>query len=263
MEIPWIGSKSFSVVLLTFVNLINYMDRFTVVGILDDVKSYYNLTDTEQGLLQTVFIVSYMLMAPVFGYLGDRYTRKIIMAGGIAFWSLTTYLGSIIPPSAPGLFFLMRGLVGTGEASYSTIAPTIISDLYIGPTRTKMLAVFFFAIPVGSGLGYIAGSQLAHAFSDWRYALRLTPLLGIISAVVMLFSMKEPPRGEADGAKQKVDGNFKEDLIYISKIKTYLWTTVGFTCVCFTTGSLAWWGPPYIIKVTNASNMSKSGSEKQ
>lgn len=50
-------------------------------------------------------------------------------------------------------FLTFRALVGIGEASYSTLAPTIISDLFISNIRSKMLALFYFAIPVGSGLG--------------------------------------------------------------------------------------------------------------
>ena len=54
-----------------------------------------------------------------------------------------------------GWFLTFRALVGIGEASYSTIAPTILSDLFVNNMRSKMLAVFYFAIPVGSGLGYV------------------------------------------------------------------------------------------------------------
>ena len=52
---------------------------------------------------------------------------------------------------------MLRGLVGVGEASYSTVAPTIIADLFSNQLRTNMLTIFYFAIPVGSGLGYIVG----------------------------------------------------------------------------------------------------------
>ncbi|GBM97872.1 Protein spinster, partial [Araneus ventricosus] len=86
-----------TVSILCFINLINYVDRFTIAGILNHVQKYYSLDYTEGGLLQTSFIVSYMIMAPVFGYLGDRYSRKLIMAFGVTFWSLTTLLGSFIP----------------------------------------------------------------------------------------------------------------------------------------------------------------------
>ncbi|CAG9561959.1 unnamed protein product, partial [Danaus chrysippus] len=133
--------------ILCYVNLINYMDRFTLAGVLGDVKNEFNIGDDYAGFLQTVFVVAYMVFAPIFGYLGDRYSRRKIMAFGVALWSLTTFVGSYIPDFA--WFAVFRGLVGIGEASYSTIAPTIISDLFVGNVRSKMLAFFYFAIPVG------------------------------------------------------------------------------------------------------------------
>lgn len=92
-----------------------------------------------------------MVCAPIFGYLGDRYSRRWIMILGVALWSGTTLLGSFMQQF--GWFLAFRALVGIGEASYSTIAPTIISDLFVNDMRSKMLAMFYFAIPVGSGLG--------------------------------------------------------------------------------------------------------------
>lgn len=92
-----------------------------------------------------------MIFAPIFGYLGDRFSRKAIMAFGITLWGLTTLLGSYM--NSFGWFLAFRAFVGIGEASYSTIAPTILSDLFVHDLRSKMLAVFYFAIPVGSGLG--------------------------------------------------------------------------------------------------------------
>ena len=68
---------------------------------------------------------------------------------------------------------MIRGLVGVGEASYSTIAPTIISDLFAGKMRSRMLGFFYFAIPVGSGLGFIIGSAVAKAAGGWWWALRV------------------------------------------------------------------------------------------
>lgn len=92
-----------------------------------------------------------MVFAPIFGYYGDRYSRKFIMGFGIALWSTTTLVGSFMPNYYS--FITFRAMVGIGEASYSTIAPTIISDLFVKSLRSKFLAVFYFAIPVGSGLG--------------------------------------------------------------------------------------------------------------
>ena len=78
---------------LVYVNLINYMDRSTVAGMLEHIKQDkdFNIThDKYLGLLQTAFVVCYMIFAPVFGYFGDRYNRKLLLTVGISFWSLST-----------------------------------------------------------------------------------------------------------------------------------------------------------------------------
>lgn len=120
-------------------------------GVLPEIQEKLNIDDSKGGLLQTTFVISYMIWAPVFGYLGDRYSRRWNMISGVALWSATTLIGSFMPNFAT--FAVFRAMVGIGEASYSTIAPTIISDLFINDIRSKMLALFYFAIPVGSGLG--------------------------------------------------------------------------------------------------------------
>ena len=90
-------------------------------------------------------------------------------------------------------------MVGIGEASYSTIAPTIISDMFVKNMRSKMLALFYFAIPVGSGLGYIVGAEVSAAFGSWQWGLRATPVMGIVAVVCILVFMIDPPRGESEG----------------------------------------------------------------
>lgn len=120
-------------------------------GVLPEIEKEFVIDDAQSGLLQTTFVVSYMICAPVFGYLGDRHSRRWIMILGVALWSGTTLIGSYMPGYYS--FITFRAMVGIGEASYSTIAPTIISDLFINDIRSKMLALFYFAIPVGSGLG--------------------------------------------------------------------------------------------------------------
>ncbi|XP_061383629.1 protein spinster isoform X3 [Danaus plexippus] len=229
--------------ILCYVNLINYMDRFTLAGVLGDVKDEFNIGDDYAGFLQTVFVIAYMVFAPIFGYLGDRYSRRRIMAFGVALWSLTTFVGSYIPDFA--WFAVFRGLVGIGEASYSTIAPTIISDLFVGNVRSKMLALFYFAIPVGSGFGYIVGSAAGAAMGNWRYGLRVTPFLGALAVVLMLWVMENPERGQAEESRMKPT-SYQEDLKSLIRNPSFMLSTLAFTCVAFVTGALAWWGPDFI-----------------
>ncbi|KAI2804206.1 Protein spinster 3 [Blomia tropicalis] len=255
-----IGSY-FTVGILCIINLLNYMDRYTIAGVLNDIQKFFDMDKSTSGLLQTAFIVSYMIFAPVFGFLGDRYSRKILIVLGIIFWSGVTLLSSFVQQHHTYLFFICRSLVGIGEASYSTVAPTIIADLFSGKKRSTMIALFYFAIPVGSGLGYIVGSQMATIFKHWQWALRFTPVFGFICAISFIF-VNEPKRGGNEGVERHNDDitvqdnhsfsigqtiqSLKNDVYYIVSVPTYLFTTLGFTCVCFSIGALSWWTPYYM-----------------
>lgn len=258
-------AEYFPVIILVVINLINYMDRFTIAGLLDDIQKYFSINDKAAGLLQTAFICSYMIFSPLFGYLGDRYSRKIIIIVGVSFWSATTLLSSFIRGEHTYLFFLCRALVGIGEASYSTVAPTIIADLFVHGKRSTMLALFYFAIPVGGGLGYIAGIAMRNLFGEWQYALRLTPIFGVLSVLAFTF-VKEPVRGQVENYSvtstesesfnnpSVVVKNLKEDMRYLFSNPTYIFTSLGFTWVCFSIGALSWWAPKFMQYAINDEN---------
>ncbi|XP_048848327.1 protein spinster homolog 1 [Brienomyrus brachyistius] len=240
----------FMVAVLCYVNLLNYMDRFTVAGVLPDIKNFFGIDDGKSGLLQTVFICSYMFLAPIFGYLGDRYNRKYIMCGGISFWALVTLASSYTPKGYFWALLLTRGLVGVGEASYSTIAPTIIADLFVNEKRTKMLSIFYFAIPVGSGLGYIVASGVDSVAQDWHWALRVTPALGFLAVLLLLLVVKEPRRGAVEARPEHGlhRTSWVADIQALSKNPSFILSTLGFTAVAFVTGSLALWAPSFLFR---------------
>lgn len=239
-----------TVIVLCFINLLNYMDRFTVAGVLPDIEQYFGISDGKSGLLQTVFICSYMFLAPLFGYLGDRYNRKVIMSVGICFWSVVTLASSYTPKEYFWALLLTRGLVGVGEASYSTIAPTIIADLYVKEKRTRMLSIFYFAIPVGSGLGYIVGSKVDDVAKDWHWALRVTPALGLVAVLLLVFIVKEPKRGaiEAQPEHSLHRTSWLADMHALCRNRSFVLSTFGFTAVAFVTGSLALWAPAFLFR---------------
>ncbi|CAL7947517.1 unnamed protein product [Xylocopa violacea] len=185
-----------------------------------------------------------MMFAPLFGYLGDRYNRKIIMSSGVFLWCLTTFVGSYM--KSFGWFLSFRALVGIGEASYSTIAPTIISDLFVKDVRSKMLALFYFAIPVGSGLGYIIGGETARATGAWQWGLRITPMLGVLAIILLLTVVRDPIRGEREGGVHLTNTAWSSDIKALLKNRSFMLSTAGFTCVAFVTGALAWWAPTFL-----------------
>jgi len=235
-----------TVFVLTFINLLNYMDRFTVAGVLTEIQDYFDISNSMAGLLQTSFICSYMILSPLFGYMGDRYNRKFIMAVGIMFWSGVTLAGSFMRPDQFYLFLFLRGMVGIGEASYSTIAPTIIADLFVGNQRTMALAIFYFAIPVGSGMGYIVGSNVAKAMGSWQWSLRVTPVLGIVCTLLIIFVTREPARGASEGGSHLTKTSWGDDIRYLCKNKSFMFSTFGFTCVAFVAGALSLWAPKFV-----------------
>uniref|UniRef100_A0A8B9F9A9 Sphingolipid transporter 3 (putative) n=1 Tax=Amazona collaria TaxID=241587 RepID=A0A8B9F9A9_9PSIT len=163
-----------------------------------------------------VFILCYMLAAPVFGYLGDRYNRKIILGAGIFFWSGVTLSSSFISELYYWIFFLSRGLVGIGTASYSTIAPTIIADLFEEGKRTTMLSVFYIFIPVGSGLGYVLAAGMAGLTGDWHWAFRVSYSLSPMGLSHSLWS--------------------------------FVWSSLGLTAMAFVTGALGMWVPLFLYR---------------
>ncbi|XP_077403094.1 sphingosine-1-phosphate transporter SPNS2 isoform X1 [Vanacampus margaritifer] len=237
-------------VILSFGNVLNYMDRCTVVGVALDIQKEYGVSDSVVALLQSVFICSFMVAAPIFGYLGDRFNRKAILSCGIFFWSTVTLLSSFISNKDYWLFVLSRGLVGIGESSYSSISPTIIGDLFTNNKRTMMLSFFYLAIPLGSGLGYILGTGAKLAGGDWHWALRVSPVLGMTAAALILLFVPEPKRGSADqmGGRIKTRTSWLCDMKALAKNRSYVFSSLASAAVSFATGAFGMWIPIYLVR---------------
>jgi MFS transporter, Spinster family, sphingosine-1-phosphate transporter len=232
------------VVVLTTINFLNYIDQRLLSAVLEEIKRDFTLSDTQGGLLGSAFVIAYTVAAPI-GYLGDRLSRKNLIAGGVLLWSLATIGGSMARDYHELL--ISRALLGIGEACYATIAPSIIADLYSKDQRGRRLAWFYLATPVGSALGYLLGGQIGEAFG-WRAVFLCGGLPGIVFAL-LAFLMIEPPRGQHD------DGPKLADLPLIATVKRLLHTpawrinTIGLAMLTFTLGGLALWMPSYLQRV--------------
>nr|XP_023420780.1 protein spinster homolog 3 isoform X2 [Cavia porcellus] len=199
-----------------------------------------------------VFIGCLLLSAPVFGYLGDRHSRKATLSFGILLWSGAGLSSSFISPQYPWLFFLSRGAVGTGTASYSTIAPTVLADLFVKGQRTVVLAIFYIFIPVGSGLGYVLGSAVTKLTGSWRWALRMMPCLEAVALILLILLVPDPPRGAAEKqgevAVQALRSSWCEDVRYLGRNWSFVWSTLGVTAMAFVTGALGFWAPKFLFE---------------
>jgi len=238
--------KWISLAILFFTNLMNYMDRYTVSAVLTQFSDEMCPDDpggcstSKEGLIQTAFVVVYMAAAPIFGYLGDRYSRKYLMAFGVVIWAALSLTASFMPSYWP--FLVVRALIAIGESAFTTIAPTVLGDLFTDKTRSVVYGIFYTAIPIGSGLGFAVGN----APSEWRMGLRITPGLTFLSAILIFVFLYDPPRGESEGKTITEKSSYVEDLKYIGGVKSFVLNAAGFTCVTFTTGALAWYAPSYI-----------------
>ncbi len=234
-----------SVALLLLINLFCYLDRYLITAVLPHIKEEFLPGDPHQnakaGLLGTAFLVSYMLTAPVFGWLADRTSRWKLIAVSVALWTLACgYSG--LAGSFLGLLFA-RVFLGIGEAGYGPAAPTIISDLFPVERRGQMMAWFYVAIPVGSALGYIWGGWAA-AHMSWHWAFYLAVPPGLLLALWAFF-MREPRENAAVAAVQQKKAGW-EDYKRLFRIPSFLYNMGAQTALTFSIGGLSFWVPTYL-----------------
>ncbi|VDM37317.1 unnamed protein product [Toxocara canis] len=241
-----------SIFVMFLINLLNYTDRFTLAGVLTEVQKHFAVDDAKIGLLQTVFIIFYMSSALICGFLGDRYNRKWLMTIGVASWISSVFASSFIPGHLFYVFLAFRGVLGIGEACYFTVVPSLIADMFVASVRARALMFFYFAAPLGSGFGYMFGSLMNSLLNSWVWGLRFTPILGVICLILIVSTIREPQRGEAEAATgaTTVDliekSSYCSDIISLLKIPTYVSASVAYTAVVFVMVSLSWWGPTSI-----------------
>ena len=226
--------------LLTSINLVNYLDRYVVAAVLDPLGRELHLSNAQLGRLTFVFILVYMLSAPLFGVLADRLHRPRLVAAGVALWSLAT-LGAALVHSYPALL-LTRSLVGVGEAAYASLGPAMLADCFPVQDRARKFTWFYLAIPVGSALGYGLGGVVAGALG-WRAAFLIAGLPGLLVAAWMAIQA-DPVRGAFDEAGQGAGRiPLSQGLAAIFRNRIWLACTGSYVAYTFAMGALSTWGP--------------------
>ena len=245
-EHPYLG-----LTFLTGLNLFNYLDRNVLPAVLTTLQKDLHLDDAQVGRANTMFMVGYFFTSPFFGYLGDRFPRKWLIAFGILFWSI----GTTMTGFAVGLAALLayRVLVGLGEASYATLAPAWLSDLFPPARRNNALTIFYVAIPVGSALGYLTGAASLHFSGNWRAGFLWAGVPGLLLAVALLF-LREPARGEADASKTgepppPCAKPSPGDVAKLFRIGDFNLVLLGYTAYTFVLGGFQFWAPTFLFRV--------------
>jgi len=229
-----------ALIVLTALNLLNYVDRNVLFAVQPLVQDEFHVTNTQIGILTTAFLGFYTLAAPFVGPLADRYSRKtIIMLGGV-FWSGLTLLTAVTHTYTELL--IRHTLVGVGEATFVTIAPTFVSDLFAEKVRGRILGVFYLAIPVGSAAGFLLGGHLAPHYG-WRVPFYVAAAPGFVLAIAVLF-LKEPERGQFDSLKETPE---RGTVLGLARNPAFLSATLGMAAMTFSLGGIQVWMPKFLI----------------
>jgi len=233
-----------ALMLLIGINLFNYIDRQVLASVEPEIRhtffgSNYLHAMEKTGWLAPAFLVSYMISAPIFGWLADRVSRWIIIGAGVILWSAATAASGLAGTFA--LLLITRLFVGVGEGAYGPAAPTIIADLFPLLQRGRALSYFYVAIPVGSALGYaIGGFVVAHW--SWQTAFFVVAPPGLLLGIACFFW--RDPREEIGKAKKRRAK--LHDYIGLIRIRSYVLNTLAMTALTFAIGGLSFWVPGYL-----------------
>jgi len=229
-----------ALLLLTALNLLNYADRNVLFAVQPLVQNEFHISKAQIGYLTSAFLICYMLAAPFVGPLADRYSRKIIISLGAIFWSGLTLLTAVTHTYTELL--VRHTLVGIGEATFVTIAPTFVADLFAENKRGRILGVFYLAIPVGSAAGYLLGGHLAPLYG-WRFPFYIAAAPGFLVALSVLF-LKEPERGQFDSIKETPE---RASFVGLIRNPAFLTATLGMAMMTFSLGGIQVWMPQFLF----------------
>ncbi len=238
--------------LLLAINLFNYVDRQVLAAVEPWIRAaFFSATDVNamaiSGTLGSAFLVTYMLSAPILGWLSDRFSRWLIIGCAVILWSLATAASGLAISFA--MLFATRVLVGIGEGGYGPAAPTILADLFPLKTRGRILAVFCAAIPVGSALGYVLGGSVVSNFhyvpepERWRYAFYFAAIPGLALGIFALFQRDPRARSGERSGRQRAQ---REDYLELARTRSYVLNCAAQTAMTFALGGIGFWVSAYL-----------------
>ena len=238
--------------LLLAINLFNYIDRQVLAAVEPWIRAtFFSATDVNamaiSGTLGSAFLITYMLSAPILGWLSDRFSRWLIIGCTVILWSLATAASGLAVSFA--MLFATRVLVGIGEGGYGPAAPTILADFFPLETRGRILALFCAAIPVGSALGYVLGGAVLTHFNfvpvaeRWRYAFYFAAVPGLLLGVYALFQRDPRTRTGVRSERQRAH---RSDYRVLVHTRSYVLNCAAQTAMTFALGGIGFWVAAYL-----------------
>jgi MFS family permease len=262
LPIPSVAGATTALVLLTAMNFVNYIDRYILPGVQEQVKREFHVSDAQIGSITFWFFLTYMCAAPLTGWLGDRFPRKpLIIVCALLISAVNVLTGTV---HAFDSLLLRHAVLGIGEASLGIYAPALLADFYPEADRNRVLTIFYTAIPVGAALGYLIAEVVGARFG-WRMPFYVSAAPGFLIAVLIFFWMREPRRGASDTGVNRLLGEAIDAEIgeirspmlrLLDAIKTvwrslgrnppYLYATLGMAAITFSLGGISAWMPSFL-----------------
>ncbi len=233
--------------LLLALNLLNYIDRYILPGEVSLIQREFRATDQQMGALTTALFITYMLVAPLTGWLGDRFPRKPLIIFGAVLWSVATLATAWVHDYTT--LYIRHALVGVGEATFGIYAPTVLADFYPERERNRILSYFYIAIPVGAALGYLAGGQMGTLWG-WRAPFMICALPGLVVAGLYWAIGREPQRGSSDHLKATAD---RATFFGLFANAPFLTATFGLAMLTFAMGGISAWVPEFLRRTAGYS----------
>lgn len=241
------------VLLLGYIS--SYVDRQIMGVVLPAIKEEFLLADWQLGFLSGIaFAIFYATLGMPIAFLADRSSRRNIIAAAITIWSLMTAACAFV--TGFGSLAIARIGVGVGEAGSSPPSHSMIADMYPAEERNGALAIYALGVYLGTMIAFAVGAFVVSQYG-WRSAFLLVGVPGLIIAVLVRFTLKEPPRGFSDGKKQEivkpviwgeifeqVAGGFRH--IWHDKASRH--TIIGVTLISFVGYGSAVWGFSFFIR---------------
>lgn len=185
--------RYYVIAILTIGGILNIADRLILSILLEDIKAEFTLTDTQIGLITGLaFTVFYVTFGIPIAWLADRKNRKTIVALSIATWSLMT----AICGAATGFWslFIARMGVGVGESGSGPAGLSLLSDYFRKHELGRAMGVTTLGATIGTATGLMVGGYFADLLG-WRMAFVVLGVPGIVLALIVFFTVKEPERG--------------------------------------------------------------------
>jgi MFS family permease len=191
----------FVVAIFFFFMLLHQSDKLLIGPLTTPIMETFGINEVQMGAIFTGALLVNALLYPLWGYLFDRYTRAKLLAVASFIWGSTTWLSAIAPNYST--FLITRASTGIDDSSYPGLY-SLISDYFEPAIRGKVYGLLQLAQPLGYMTGLILATFLGGVIG-WRSVFYITGSFGLVLAVVILFGVKEMPRGKSEPEFKQIE----------------------------------------------------------